>query len=79
MCPATVACPTCGRPLEWSDASPFRPFCSDRCRLIDLGAWLSEQRAVPGEPADAGSAELDLAAPGDAAHAATGDVGHDDP
>jgi endogenous inhibitor of DNA gyrase (YacG/DUF329 family) len=44
-----VKCPTCERPLEWSAASPFRPFCSERCRLIDLGAWLSEERAIPGE------------------------------
>jgi len=42
-----VKCPTCGREIEWSDASLFKPFCSDRCRLIDLGAWLSEQRGVP--------------------------------
>jgi endogenous inhibitor of DNA gyrase (YacG/DUF329 family) len=34
--------------LDW-DTAPFRPFCSERCRLIDLGAWLSEQRAIPGE------------------------------
>jgi len=34
--------------LDWQSA-PFRPFCSERCRLIDLGAWLSEQRAIPGE------------------------------
>jgi uncharacterized protein len=34
--------------LDWETA-PFRPFCSERCRLIDLGAWLSEQRAIPGE------------------------------
>jgi endogenous inhibitor of DNA gyrase (YacG/DUF329 family) len=45
-----VKCPTCNRKTEWSDASPFRPFCSERCRLIDLGAWLTEQRAIPGEP-----------------------------
>jgi uncharacterized protein len=45
-----IKCPTCGRELDW-EAAPFRPFCSERCRLIDLGAWLSEQRAVPGEPA----------------------------
>jgi endogenous inhibitor of DNA gyrase (YacG/DUF329 family) len=44
-----VKCPTCGRQIEWSERSPFRPFCSERCRLIDLGAWLSEQRAIPGE------------------------------
>jgi endogenous inhibitor of DNA gyrase (YacG/DUF329 family) len=44
-----VKCPTCGRPLELSPASPFRPFCSERCRLIDLGAWLSEERSIAGE------------------------------
>jgi hypothetical protein len=46
---ATVKCPTCGRSIEWSDQSPFRPFCSERCRVIDLGAWLSEKHAIPGE------------------------------
>ena len=75
MCAATVACPTCGRKIEWSEASPHRPFCSDRCRLIDLGAWLSEQRAVPGEPVDPESAQLDLPAARDAAR----DIGDDDP
>jgi endogenous inhibitor of DNA gyrase (YacG/DUF329 family) len=45
-----VNCPTCQRELEWETA-PFRPFCSEHCRLIDLGAWLTEQRAIPGEPA----------------------------
>lgn len=44
-----VKCPTCGRPVEWSEASPYRPFCSERCRLIDLGAWLSEERKISGE------------------------------
>ncbi|MGP8034999.1 MAG: DNA gyrase inhibitor YacG [Steroidobacteraceae bacterium] len=48
MSPATVKCPTCGRELEWATAE-FRPFCSDRCRLVDLGAWFSEQRAIPEE------------------------------
>ena len=47
--PATVKCPTCRRPVEWSDQSPFRPFCSERCRLVDLGAWFSEQRGIPDE------------------------------
>ena len=55
MAPATIKCPTCGRPLEWSERSPFRPFCSERCRLIDLGAWLGEERGIAGEtvPSDA--------------------------
>jgi endogenous inhibitor of DNA gyrase (YacG/DUF329 family) len=48
----TVPCPTCDRPVEWSKDSPWRPFCSERCKLIDLGAWASEQHAIPGEPAD---------------------------
>jgi endogenous inhibitor of DNA gyrase (YacG/DUF329 family) len=47
----SVKCPTCRRPVEWSEASAHRPFCSDRCRLIDLGAWLTEQHKIPDEPA----------------------------
>jgi endogenous inhibitor of DNA gyrase (YacG/DUF329 family) len=46
----TVPCPTCGRDVEWTDKSPFRPFCSERCKLIDLGGWAAGQRAIPGEP-----------------------------
>jgi endogenous inhibitor of DNA gyrase (YacG/DUF329 family) len=52
MSPNRVKCPTCKRDLDWQSA-PFRPFCSERCRLIDLGAWFSEQRAIPGESAPA--------------------------
>ena len=48
MSPPIVKCPTCRREIDWTD-SPFRPFCSERCRLIDLGAWLSEQRAIPAD------------------------------
>jgi uncharacterized protein len=43
-----VPCPTCGRAVEWGESSPWRPFCSERCKLIDLGAWASEQRSIPG-------------------------------
>lgn len=54
---ARLACPTCARPIQWSDAFPFRPFCSERCRLIDLGAWLTDQRAIPGDaPEDSAQA-----------------------
>jgi len=45
-----VICPTCRRRIDWANA-PHRPFCSERCRLIDLGGWLSERHAIPGEPA----------------------------
>jgi uncharacterized protein len=50
--PATVKCPTCGRSIEWSDQSPFRPFCSERCRIIDLGAWLTEKHVIPSDGTD---------------------------
>jgi uncharacterized protein len=46
--PASVKCPTCRRSIEWSDQFPFRPFCSERCRIIDLGAWLAEKHVIPG-------------------------------
>jgi endogenous inhibitor of DNA gyrase (YacG/DUF329 family) len=47
--PIVVSCPTCNRPVVWSEASKWRPFCSERCKLIDLGAWASGQRAIPGD------------------------------
>ena len=47
----TVKCPTCRRRVDWNETSVYRPFCSDRCRLIDLGAWFKEEHAIPGEPA----------------------------
>ena len=55
-----VKCPTCRRELDWATA-PYRPFCSDRCRLIDLGAWLSERHAIPGESAAPESGETPFA------------------
>jgi len=48
-----VSCPNCGKPVEWSPASRWRPFCSERCRLIDLGQWFGEEHAIPGEDVDA--------------------------
>ncbi len=47
--PATVKCPTCRRPVAWIAAERYRPFCSERCRLIDLGQWAEEAYAVPVE------------------------------
>ncbi len=44
-----VDCPTCGKPVVWSKESPWRPFCCERCRLIDLGAWASEAHRIEGE------------------------------
>lgn len=44
-----VKCPTCGKPVKWEPASKWRPFCSERCRLIDLGEWASESHRIEGE------------------------------
>jgi endogenous inhibitor of DNA gyrase (YacG/DUF329 family) len=47
--PTTVNCPTCQKPVEWTDASQWKPFCSERCKLIDLGAWADESYTIEGE------------------------------
>lgn len=45
--PRIVACPHCGRPVEWVPASRWRPFCSERCKMIDFGAWAAEAYRIP--------------------------------
>ncbi|MBK1684059.1 DNA gyrase inhibitor YacG [Rhodoferax fermentans] len=45
-----VSCPQCGGPSLYAASNRFRPFCSERCKQIDLGAWASEQFAVPTQP-----------------------------
>lgn len=45
-----VACPTCKKDGEWSEENSFRPFCSERCKLIDLGEWANEGHTIPGTP-----------------------------
>lgn len=47
-----IPCPTCGKKSTWTPENPSRPFCSERCKLIDLGAWANEEHRVPGEPAN---------------------------
>jgi endogenous inhibitor of DNA gyrase (YacG/DUF329 family) len=42
-----VACPKCGANVVWDSTSPFRPFCSERCKMIDLGAWATESYRIP--------------------------------
>ena len=46
-----VKCPTCKTEVAWED-NPFRPFCSERCRLIDLGAWANDKYKIPAEESD---------------------------
>jgi len=44
----TIHCPNCRAPVAWEGGSKWRPFCSERCKLIDLGAWFNEQNTIPG-------------------------------
>lgn len=56
----TVHCPNCDRPVEWSERFPYRPFCSKRCKLIDLGGWFDGSNHIPGpELEDESISELD--------------------
>ncbi|MEO5696452.1 MAG: DNA gyrase inhibitor YacG [Burkholderiaceae bacterium] len=53
VAPPIVNCPTCALPVTWGGGSPFRPFCSQRCKLVDLGAWADERyRIAAVEPDD---------------------------
>lgn len=55
--PLTVACPTCKKPVRWTSEEKFKPFCSERCKLIDLGDWATEAHKIPGEELDDPSEE----------------------
>jgi endogenous inhibitor of DNA gyrase (YacG/DUF329 family) len=42
-----IHCPRCGRQTQYSPENKWRPFCSERCKMIDLGAWSSERYRLP--------------------------------
>jgi len=44
-----IICPVCKNITTWEE-NPFRPFCTERCKLIDLGAWASDEYGIPGKP-----------------------------
>lgn len=46
-----IICPVCKNITTWEE-NPFRPFCSERCKLIDLGAWASDEYRITGKPVD---------------------------
>jgi endogenous inhibitor of DNA gyrase (YacG/DUF329 family) len=45
---AAIRCPICGAATRWATDNVFRPFCSERCKLIDLGAWASDRYGIAG-------------------------------
>jgi len=49
---ASITCATCKRIIEWSADNKWRPFCSERCKLIDLGAWASEKHVIADDNTD---------------------------
>ena len=51
----TVRCPQCGRRTSWAE-NPSRPFCSERCRLVDLEGWLTGRYVIAGDPDEAATA-----------------------
>ncbi|WP_425916016.1 DNA gyrase inhibitor YacG [Acinetobacter sp. TSRC1-2] len=48
--PRTFPCPRCGKPSTW-EGNAFRPFCSERCKMIDLGAWANDEYKLPTQDA----------------------------
>jgi len=46
-----VTCPTCQKSVPWVAEQRFKPFCSERCKLIDLGDWATDAHKIPGESA----------------------------
>jgi uncharacterized protein len=50
--PIIIKCPTCSRQVKWTSEETYKPFCSERCKLIDLGEWVMEEKRIPGEPVD---------------------------
>jgi len=55
-----VRCPACRRATPWA-GNPYRPFCSARCKWVDLGNWASEHYRIPGAPAEDESREPEAA------------------
>jgi len=55
--PIKLNCPICKKIVLWTEQFPHRPFCSDRCRLIDLGEWASESHRIAGSSLDINSEE----------------------
>ena len=45
-----VSCPTCDKAVPWTEENVFRPFCCERCKLIDFGDWAAEKNSIAGDP-----------------------------
>ncbi|MCP1726117.1 endogenous inhibitor of DNA gyrase (YacG/DUF329 family) [Natronospira proteinivora] len=57
--PPEVSCPHCGEKTRFSPENRWRPFCSERCRMVDLGEWFSEEKRIPDDAPPAWEDEQD--------------------
>ena len=60
-----VNCPQCSKPVAWQDEQQWKPFCSERCKLIDLGDWASENHRIPEKSSPTEQYDLDEFNPSD--------------
>lgn len=60
MAARKVRCPQCGEDALWAPENPWRPFCSERCKQIDLGCWASDSYRIESKAGDDGLPDLDL-------------------
>lgn len=58
--PPYVFCPTCTQKVAWIPEESYRPFCSERCKLIDLGEWATEGYVIPEKDSNPDQVEIDL-------------------
>jgi endogenous inhibitor of DNA gyrase (YacG/DUF329 family) len=58
-----VKCPSCRAPCVYAPSNKWRPFCSERCRSIDLGAWASERYRVSAQTSPPQDPDLSADAP----------------
>lgn len=58
-----IKCPHCGKDTVYSPQNEFRPFCSERCKLIDLGQWASENYKIPSKETSSDALKMDADSP----------------
>lgn len=54
MTSKSASCPQCRQPASLDPGNRFRPFCSERCKLLDLGQWFAEKHSIPVAESDSG-------------------------
>lgn len=65
MSKTIVQCPQCGQSVPWQDDQRWKPFCSERCKLIDLGDWAAENHRIPDKSSQVEQYDIDEYNPSD--------------